>query len=250
MSALEIRDCPSPNHDARPAGVPIDILLLHYTGMPTAEAALARLLDVTAKVSAHYLIDEDGAVSRLVPEARRAWHAGVASWAGARDINGRSIGIELVNPGHAFGYRAFPAPQMAALAGLAQAILARHPIPTHRVLGHADVAPERKQDPGELFDWQGLAAAGIGLWPDAAPHRDGCGHDVGPAAEPALVARLQADLARFGYGVRVSGDWDHATACAVAAFQRHWRAAAITGIADAETRAILAGLLDQIAKGA
>ena len=161
---------PSPNHDARPAGKPIDILLLHYTGMRDAEAALRRLTDPAAKVSSHYLIDEDGATYRLVDEGRRAWHAGVSYWGGERDINGVSIGIELVNPGHEFGYRPFPQPQMEALVELGRAILARHPIPPARVLGHSDVAPTRKTDPGELFDWRALAEAGIGLWP--TPPRD------------------------------------------------------------------------------
>ncbi len=159
---------PSPNHDARPDGQAVDILLLHYTGMKSAEAALARLCDPAAKVSAHYVIDEDGTLTRLVDEARRAWHAGVSSWAGDSGVNARSIGIELVNPGHEFGYRPFPAPQMAALTALARDILARHAIPPQRVLGHSDVAPTRKQDPGELFDWEALAAAGIGLWPPRA----------------------------------------------------------------------------------
>ncbi len=238
---------PSPNHDARPPGTAIDILLLHYTGMATAEAALARLVDPAAKVSAHYLIDEAGAVSRLVPEARRAWHAGVAAWAGAHDVNGRSIGIELVNPGHEFGYRPFPEAQMTALIALAAEIMARHRIPSHRVLGHSDVAPGRKQDPGELFDWQGLAAAGIGLWPAAPVVIDWRLGSIGPGAEPALIHGLQGALGRFGYAIRPGGGYGTETERTVSAFQRHWRAAAVTGIADPETRAILAQLLDQLA---
>ena len=187
---MKFLERPSPNHDARPDGLAVDILLLHYTGMTSGEAALARLCDPAAKVSAHYCIDEDGSVSRLVPEARRAWHAGAGHWAGAGDINARSIGIELVNPGHEFGYRAFPEAQMTALMALARDILARHPIPAARVLGHSDVAPLRKEDPGELFDWQGLAAAGIGLWPET------------PAEETDLPSddAFKAGLARFGYG--------------------------------------------------
>ncbi|MEX2202220.1 MAG: N-acetylmuramoyl-L-alanine amidase, partial [Dongiaceae bacterium] len=160
---LPARPLPSPNHDARRG--PVDILLLHYTGMVAAEAALKRLCDPVARVSAHYLIDEDGTLWQLVGEDRRAWHAGVSFWAGESDINARSIGIELQNPGHEFGYRAFPEPQMKTLIELAQGILQRHPIPASRVIGHSDVAPTRKEDPGELFDWQRLAAAGIGLWP-------------------------------------------------------------------------------------
>lgn len=234
MTALAIRDCPSPNHDARPAGQPVDILLLHYTGMPSARDALDRLVDPAAKVSAHYLIDEDGAVWRLVPEERRAWHAGLSSWAGERDINGRSIGIELVNPGHEFGYRPFPEEQMRALETLARAILARHPIPACRVLGHSDVAPLRKRDPGELFDWARLARAGIGLWPE---DEQAVG---GPAAD---IAALQAGLARYGYAVPRTGVLDDETRAVVTAFQRHFRPAKVDGVPDAGTAARLAALL-------
>ena len=157
LSVRAMIDTPSPNYGARPARVSIDLVVLHYTGMPTARSALARLCDPAASVSAHYLIEEAGAIHRLVAEERRAWHAGVASWMGATDINDRAIGIELVNPGHAFGYRSFPDAQMDALEALLATILARHDIPPHRVVGHSDVAPMRKQDPGELFDWQRLA---------------------------------------------------------------------------------------------
>ena len=152
-------DRPSPNWDSR-GGMPVDMLVLHYTGMPSGEAALARMCDPAAKVSAHYMIDENGTVHALVPEEMRAWHAGVSYWAGARDINARSIGIELVNPGHEFGYRAFPEGQIAALIELASGILTRHPIAAWRVLGHSDVAPMRKDDPGELFPWPELARQG------------------------------------------------------------------------------------------
>lgn len=229
------RERPSPNHDARPEGQPVDILLLHYTGMLSAGAALARLCDLEAKVSAHYLVEENGQVWRLVPEERRAWHAGVSYWAGARDINARSIGIELANPGHEFGYRLFPEPQMAALEALATGILARHPIPPHRVLGHSDVAPARKQDPGELFGWSRLARAGIGLWPR-----------TGAAGREWSIAAWQQALARFGYEVPPSGRLDQPTRLALAAFQRHFRPARIDGKPDAETAGFLADLLDQI----
>jgi len=150
-------DRPSPNTDARRDGTPIDMLVLHYTGMLTGAAALSRLSDPAAKVSAHYLIDEDGTVYRLVAEEKRAWHAGVANWRGVSDINGRSVGIELVNPGHEFIYRDFPQPQMTALIGLARDILTRHSIPARNVVGHSDIAPDRKLDPGERFDWRSLA---------------------------------------------------------------------------------------------
>jgi N-acetylmuramoyl-L-alanine amidase len=222
-----IIETPSPNFDVRPDGQAIDILLLHYTGMVSAAAALARMSDVTAKVSAHYCIDEDGTMHRLVPEDRCAWHAGAACWAGAGDINARSIGIELVNPGHEFGYRAFPEAQMASLIELAGGILARHPIPARRVLGHADVAPRRKEDPGELFDWPRLAAAGIGLWPGAAEPRD-----------PPGAAETRRQLAAFGYGYL-----DHDPAAVVRAFQRHFRPEAVTGVIDAVTAGRLKALL-------
>jgi N-acetylmuramoyl-L-alanine amidase len=220
-------ECPSPNFDARPAGQAVDILLIHYTGMESATAALARMCDPAARVSAHYCIDEDGSLTRLVPEDKRAWHAGAAIWAGANDINARSLGVELVNPGHEFGYRPFPEAQMAALIELAQGILARHPIRRERVLGHSDVAPLRREDPGELFDWARLAAAGIGPWP---------GH-----ARPAPVpgeSEIERRLAAFGYGYL-----EEDVAAVVAAFQRHFRPAAVTGEMDAETAGRLETLL-------
>lgn len=229
-----MRERPSPNRDERPAGRDVDILLLHYTGMRSGAEALDRMCDPAAKVSAHYLIEEDGATWRLVPEALRAWHAGVASWAGATDINARSIGIELVNPGHEFGYRPFPEAQMAALEVLARRILARHEIPPCRVLGHSDVAPMRKEDPGELFDWRRLARGGIGLWPDSPPFLDG---------EVVDLRQLQAGLARFGYGVPQTGVADAATRAVVTAFQRHFRPERVDGAADPGTAGRLAALL-------
>ena len=225
-------ESPSPNHDARPAGVPIDILLLHYTGMPSAAEALARLRDPAAKVSAHYMIDEDGTTHRLVAEERRAWHAGEACWAGARDINARSIGIELVNPGHEFGYRPFPEPQMVALIDLAKGILARHPIPPARVLGHADVAPLRKEDPGELFDWRRLAAEGIGIWPEEEASVEG---------SPS-IGELQRQLVAFGYCLESTGKLDEPTRAVLHAFQRHFRPSAVTGEIDGETAVRLVSL--------
>jgi N-acetylmuramoyl-L-alanine amidase len=227
---MRILDHPSPNQDARPGGV--DMLILHYTGMTSGEEALARLCSVKAKVSAHYVIEEDGAIWRLVPEERRAWHAGVSSWAGRRDLNGTSIGVELVNPGHDNGYRAFPEVQMAALEALARDILARHPIPPRRVLGHSDVAPRRKTDPGELFDWPRLARAGIGIWPVAAG-------DPGAAPDIAETQRL---LAAIGYETPQTGTFDDETRAVVAAFQRHFHPSRCDGEADAETRARVAVL--------
>jgi N-acetylmuramoyl-L-alanine amidase len=229
----DIIESPSPNHNERPAGKAIDILLIHYTGMRDGDAALQRLRDPAAKVSSHYLIEEDGRIHRLVDESRRAWHAGVGYWAGERDINAVSIGIELVNPGHDNGYRAFPQPQMAALIELGRAILARHPIPASRVLGHSDIAPTRKIDPGELFDWQALAAAGIGLWPE-------------PASGPSDLASIQRGLRRYGYEVAPSGTLDAASTAALQAFQRHFRPALIDGQPDEATAALLAGLLQRL----
>ena len=223
---------PSPNHNARPEGQAVDILLLHYTGMESAEAALARMCDPAAEVSAHYCIDEDGTLFLLVPEGQRAWHAGRALWAGESDINGRSIGIELVNPGHEFGYRPFPEPQMARLIVLAGEILGRHPIPPERVLGHSDVAPLRKEDPGELFDWPRLAAAGIGAWPD----------NPAPLAEVPPEAEVHAALARYGYGYL-----DEDPTAVLRAFQRHFRPDAVNGQADAETAAWLFALMGDLA---
>jgi N-acetylmuramoyl-L-alanine amidase len=239
---MRITGRPSPNHDARPKGRPVDILLLHYTDMASAKAALARLTDPAARVSAHYCVDEDGKIYRLVPEQRRAWHAGLSYWAGARDINARSIGIELVNPGHTCGYRPFPETQMRALEGLAQDVLDRHPIPAHRVLGHSDVAPARKIDPGELFDWQRLARAGIGVWPQPLGFPD-----PGPAESPQAIADVQSKLARFGYDVIVTGIIDRATRQALSAFQRHFRPARFDGAPDGETRRLLTALVAQIA---
>lgn len=223
---MQIRQRLSPNHGPRAMPQRIDMLLLHYTGMPSAQAALERLCDPTAEVSAHYLIEEDGTVWQLVDELRRAWHAGRGYWAGETDINSRSIGIELVNPGHEHGYRPFPEPQVAALETLCRSVLSRHPIPPGRVLGHSDVAPQRKQDPGELFPWQRLAQAGIGLFPD---------FDAADAySEPALGA-VQRDLARIGYEISPSGQLDPATSAVIAAFQRHYRPACCDGALDAQT---------------
>jgi N-acetylmuramoyl-L-alanine amidase len=226
-------DLLSPNFDLRPVGGSIDILLLHYTGMESAQAAIDRLRSPLAKVSAHYLVDEDGSVYRLVGEDKRAWHAGVSRWAGEADINARSIGVELVNPGHEFGYRAFPDPQMMALVALARGIVERHSIPAARVLGHSDVAPLRKADPGELFDWKRLAGAGIGLWPKA---KMGDWNSAG----------FTRDLARFGYDVEGPEGADAAAArkAATIAFCRHFRPSLLASEPDQELASILAGLID------
>jgi N-acetylmuramoyl-L-alanine amidase len=229
---------PSPNFDARTR--PPDIIVLHYTGMPTGEAALARLRDPAAKVSAHYLVEEDGRVFILVPEERRAWHAGKSFWKGETDINGLSIGIEIVNPGHEFGYRAFPRAQITAVVELIADIRGRWTIPDARILGHSDVAPERKEDPGELFPWKRLAQAGHGLWAEPPPAP---GPPLAEGDEGAGVFALQAGLTRLGYDSAPSGRYDSATASIVRAFQRHWRPRRVDGTADGETRARLVALL-------
>lgn len=228
-----IVDHPSPNYNERRADAPIDLLILHYTGMPTAEGALQRLCDPAAKVSAHYTIDEDGTIYRHVAEEKRAWHAGASCWAGATDINDRSIGIELVNPGHEFGYRAFPEAQIAALIEIARGSAKRHGIPRSRVLGHSDIAPKRKTDPGELFPWPRLAAEGLGVWVSRPPL---------DASRAVQVPEIQHDLAAIGYECPLSGVLDEDTRAAVAAFQRHFRPTLVSGIPDGETAA-LAGLL-------
>lgn len=235
---MNLIEAASPNFNERL--VPPDMIVLHYTGMRSGEDALARLCSVEAKVSAHYLVEEDGRVFRLVPEARRAWHAGVSFWRGEADINGRSIGIEIVNPGHEFGYRTFPDAQVESLIDLLADIRTRWVVDDARILGHSDVAPERKIDPGELFPWKRLAKSGHGLWvePDAAP-----GQPLGEGEEGAGVFALQAGLTRLGYDCAPSGKYDALTAAIVRAFQRHWRPDKVDGLADGMTRARLIALL-------
>ncbi|MFN4289101.1 MAG: N-acetylmuramoyl-L-alanine amidase [Brevundimonas sp.] len=220
------------------------MILLHYTGMQSGEAALERLRDPGARVSSHYMIEEDGRVYRLVPEERRAWHAGQSWWRGERDINAVSVGIEIVNPGHEWGYRAFPDAQIEAVIGLIGDIRSRWQVPDARILGHSDVAPSRKTDPGELFPWRALAEAGHGLWFEPAPERiKSLGAPLGPGDEGLGVHVLQAGLHRLGFEPRPSGRYDDETRITVEAFQRHWRPECVDGIADGETRARLVGLL-------
>ncbi len=232
---------PSPNHEARNGVAQPDILLLHYTGMRTTQAALERLCDPAARVSSHYLVFEGGRIVQLVPESERAYHAGEASWEGTRDINSRSIGIEIGNQGHDYGSPEFPAAQIAAVIALCRDIIGRWPIAPHHVLAHSDVAPERKRDPGERFPWGLLAEAGIGLWVAPEPIVDGATFKPGDRGEE--VARLQRALARYGYGVAPSGRFDPATQEVVAAFQRHFRPARTDGIADVSTVRTLQSLL-------
>jgi len=209
------------------------MLVLHYTGMKTADEALARLCDPTARVSAHYVVEENGTIWQLVPEERRAFHAGRSCWAGGGDLNQVSIGIEIVNPGHEWGYRPFPEDQMAAVQRLCGALLARHRIPPDRVVGHSDIAPDRKSDPGELFDWPRLARAGIGIWPERAAVATGRGLPVGVVGRAAALAALAA----IGYCVTVGQE-----RVALAAFQRRFRPERWDGLLDTETAGRLAEL--------
>jgi N-acetylmuramoyl-L-alanine amidase len=230
---LRLVERPSANRDTRPADAAIDMLVVHYTGMRSAAEALDRLCDPAAKVSAHYLIDEDGTVVALVPDELRAWHAGVSWWRGCAGLNDVSIGIELVNPGHEWGYRPFPATQMAALVELAAALVRRWGIPTDRVLGHSDITPTRKDDPGELFDWPLLARAGLCLSVPSAPI-------IVP--DPAAAA---AALCWFGYAGAAEGV---PLPVALRAFQRRWRPARCDGALDGETMGLtvaVAGLRDE-----
>lgn len=221
---MGVRARPSPNWDARPAGQSVELVVLHYTGMRSAGEALDRLCDAAAKVSAHYLIDEDGTLWRLVAEDARAWHAGRSLWGERGDVNGRSLGIELVNPGHEWGYRPFSEPQMARLTDLLVDLKVRHGLCPSAFLGHSDVAPLRKEDPGELFDWSRLAAVGCGLWPD--------GSQLPPPA-----VDVSGTLAAIGYGYL-----DEDPAAVLRAFQRRFRPAAITGVPDEETARLIAAV--------
>ena len=239
-SGVATRVVPSPNHGERVGGPP-DMLILHYTGMETATAALQRLANPLAEVSAHYFVFEDGRVVQMVPEGRRAWHAGLAAWGNERDINSRSLGIEIAHPGHAGGLPPYPDAQIAAVIALSRDLLARWPIPPARVLAHSDVAPERKEDPGEGFPWDRLAREGIGHHVPPAPIRDGRFFAQGDAGQP--IEALQAMLALYGYGIELTGEFDLATEQVVCAFQRHFRPARVDGVADASTITTLRDLI-------
>lgn len=221
---MHIEDAPSPNFDDRKH--PVSFLVLHYTGMESGDAALARMRDPEAKVSAHYMVREDGRIVRLVAESSRAWHAGVSKWQGLDDLNSRSVGIEIVNGGHDYpapggGLPPYPDAQIAAVIALSREIMAQHDIPPTGLVGHSDIAPTRKIDPGEQFPWQRLAEAGLGLWP---------GFETGAACvwSGGDASRLNVHLAQIGY------DTSDIPA-ALRAFQRRWMPTAITGMADADT---------------
>lgn len=227
---MTINDLPSPNFDDRKGTRP-SLIVLHYTGMETAEAALARLTDPEAKVSAHYTVDEDGTIYRHVDEGNRAWHAGHSFWRGETDLNAMSIGVEIVNPGHEWGYRPFTGHQMKVVSELCREIMARHDIEAEDVLAHSDIAPARKQDPGELFPWHELANHGVGVWPD-------------PADEDAVKCagmNIERALHDYGYDPRVK------LRDKLAAFQRRFVPEAFVnghaGEADSMTRIRLYALL-------
>ena len=220
----------SPNIEPRRRRARPDILLLHYTGMLSGAKAIAWLADPRSRVSCHYVVDEVGAITQMVAEDMRAWHAGVGAWEGVGDVNSRSIGIEIHNPGHDLGYPDYPVAQMQAVTALCQDIIERQGIAAHRVLAHSDIAPDRKKDPGEKFDWAGLAAAGVGHWVEP-------GKVETETAEPdaARIAHAQRLLADYGYGISASGTLDEATGKVVIAFQRHFRPARVDGGLDGST---------------
>jgi N-acetylmuramoyl-L-alanine amidase len=260
---MRISDRPSPNFDDR-GGRPIDLLILHYTGMPSREIALKRLTDpvprageyafpweqipdpekVLGRVSAHYVVEEDGSILRLVDEAKRAWHAGLGAWAGHGDLNHRSIGIEIINGGHDFGLPDYPYEQIEAVTDLVADIVKRHGLKPHQVVGHSDVAPLRKADPGEKFPWRHLAFHKLALWP---------ADDLVIAEAEALergdrgaeISALQKTMNEIGYVLDVDGIFGPATEAAVKAVQRRFRVAQIDGIADGETLAIIADIARQ-----
>lgn len=230
--------CLSPNHGERRRG--IDSLVLHYTGMPTAEGALERLREPAAEVSAHYFVHADGTILQLVPEARRAWHAGRSFWAGEEDMNSASIGVEIVHPGHGEP-RPYPPAQIEAVVALCRDICARRRISPYRVLGHSDIAIGRKIDPGEFFPWRELWRGGVGHFVEPAPLTDGPALVLGSRGEE--VAALQQALTIYGYKALIDGLYGEETAGAVAAFQRHFRPCLVDGRADASTRATLRELI-------
>jgi N-acetylmuramoyl-L-alanine amidase len=221
---MNILQRPSQNFGNRADGSVINKLIFHYTGMKSGEDSLSRMCDSAAEVSTHYFVDENGTITQLVDEEKRAWHAGASFWAGETDINGQSIGIELQNPGHEWGYREFPEQQIKSLVGLATDILIRHEIPARNVLGHSDIAPERKQDPGELFPWQRLAAMNVGYWPR---------YELETTSPDIAHSKLRENLSSFGYNPESS------LSDIVTAFQRHFRPTNIDGTVDSETALLI-----------
>lgn len=236
------RVVPSPNHGERAGNRLPDMILLHYTGMPDADKALERLCTPDSEVSCHYFVFEDGRIIQCVPEARRAWHAGEASWAGETDINSCSIGIEIANAGHDHGYPEFPKRQIAAVTALCRAIMRHRYIRPERVLAHSDVAPSRKRDPGEKFPWMILHRAGIGQWAKPAPIVPGPSFEFGDSGD--AIKSFQAVLRDYGYGIQADGYFDQNTRDVVAAFQRHFRPALTDGKLDSSTLLTLRALIE------
>jgi len=244
-AAPAIRQVSSPNHGERAPGKPVDMIILHYTGMDSGERALRWLCDPESGVSSHYFVFEDGRICQLVDESRRAWHAGTSLWEGESDINSRSIGIEIANPGYEFGYQPFPDTQIAATIALCLDILARRPVAPHHVLAHSDVAPLRKNDPGELFPWRRLSEAGVGLWVPPEPITISAPATTLRRGEHGEeVAALRVGLARYGYGLGPGDEYDVLTEAVVRAFQRHFRPERVDGAADASTMKTLDRLLE------
>jgi N-acetylmuramoyl-L-alanine amidase len=247
-SALVTRLCPSPNIEPRRDGVHPDILLLHYTGMRSCAGAIDWLSRPESRVSCHYVVDVDGMIVQMVAEDMRAWHAGVSCWDGISDINSRSIGIEIHNPGHDLGYPEFPAAQMEAVARLSLDIVQRWRIPPPRVLAHSDVAPARKNDPGEKLDWAWLASKGVGHWVEPAV----ADTHIVPAATAAdttdRIRRAQQLLRAYGYDIAATGEADRQTELVVTAFQRHFRPALVDGVLDDATLDTLERLIAALAR--
>lgn len=242
--ALPARLRPSPNHNERRVPA-VEMLILHYTAMESAEKAISWLCDPRSEVSCHYLVDEQGMVTQMVPESRRAWHAGASRWKGHEDLNSRSIGIEIANAGDLEeGTQEYPNVQIEAVIALAKDICERHNIAPELVLGHSDVAPSRKKDPGRHFPWARLAAAGVGHYIEPMDIDASSFFQEGDEGQP--IEALQSLLGLYGYDVMVSGVFDEKTRHAVEAFQRHFRPAKVDGIADAQTIATLHGLLKQL----
>ncbi len=231
----------SPNFDERTGLARPDMIVLHYTGMQFAHEAVHRLCDPKARVSSHYVVMDNGSILQLVPEVKRAWHAGVSTWNGDPDINSRSIGIEICNPGHDFGYPDFPARQIAAVITLCRSILTRNIIRPENIVAHSDVAPARKQDPGEKFPWKRLSQSNIGLWVEPVAITEGPVLQLKDTGDK--VTELQKALVEYGYGLNVNGTYDQDTQEVVSGFQRHFRPAKVDGITDTSTRETLRRLL-------
>ena len=250
-SPVADRVYPSPNHGERKGCDKPDCIILHYTGMASASDALLWLANPLSEVSCHYFVFEDGRIWQMVPENRRAWHAGRSSWHGETDMNSRSIGIEIVNFGHDLSIPGplpppgppFPEEQIDAVITLVRDIATRWNIPQSRILAHSDIAPGRKIDPGETFPWERLADAGVGVWPGklSPPPAAMPSYRLGDEGMP--VAALQSMFARFGYGIEITGVYDQRTFDIVVAFQRHWRQRRIDGVADGETVTVLRALM-------